>query len=101
MISLLAVAEDELDGVLDAVLEDDGLDGLAADEEDLSAALEPLPDEDGLAWLDELCPIDGLDGLELLELDCAVAAVAIRKPAAAAPMRSFFMYTPPVGGGKT
>ncbi|HKC60874.1 MAG TPA: hypothetical protein VKB92_12370 [Myxococcales bacterium] len=88
-ISLLAVADDP-DGLVVVVLADDWLDGVAVDE-DLSVAV-----EDWLDWLDELWPIeDWPDGL--LELDWAIAPVAISKPAADAPMMSLFMHSPPGG----
>src|SRR5229473_2123513 len=75
-ISLLAVADDP-DGLVVVVLADDWLDGVAVDE-DLSVAVEDWPDG-------------------LLELDWAIAPVAISKPAADAPMMSLFMHSPPGG----
>ena len=66
-ISLLAVAdEEELDGLVEAVLEGDWLDGLCVADDDLSVEL--VPAEDGLDWLDELWPIEDWPD-ELLELD--------------------------------
>src|SRR5438094_542375 len=60
VISLLAVADDP-DGLVEAVLDDDWLDGLWVADEDLSVVLELVLDEDGLDWLDELWP--GLGGV--------------------------------------
>jgi hypothetical protein len=86
---LLAVAV-ELDGVVAEALVCDWLDGVCIEDDDCVDVLEDV-------WLDGVFIEDWSDDVWVLSVACvffpsfAIVLVAVSKPAAATPMRSFFI----------